>query len=171
MSWASSLGIAGQSVALNLATAPGGVTQYAASSTVQSTTNNGVNFGNLAGVSVDGQGFVTATYDNGVIRKIAQVAIATFPNADGLKSITGGRLPGLARKRRLWPEVGRAGRSGKDRLVHARKLDCRSFDGIYRTDHNAASLLGIVQDHHYDRPDVAGTDRHQALILTQVKRR
>ena len=89
VSWAAPLGIAGQAVALNLATAPGGVTQYAADSAVQSTTNNGVNFGNLAGVSVDGQGFVTATYDNGVIRKIAQVAVATFPNADGLKSISG----------------------------------------------------------------------------------
>jgi flagellar hook protein FlgE len=89
VSWATSLGISGQTIALNLGVAPGGMTQYASDSVVQSTTNNGVNYGNLAGISIDEQGFVTATYDNGVTRKIAQVAIATFPNADGLKPISG----------------------------------------------------------------------------------
>ena len=89
VSWASDLGIAGQTISLNLAQAPGGMTQYASDSVVQSTTNNGVNYGNLAGVSIDEQGFVTATYDNGVTRKIAQVAVATFPDPDGLKGVSG----------------------------------------------------------------------------------
>ena len=87
-SWASGLGIAGQSIGLNLGVAPGGMTQFASDS-VESTTNNGVNYGNLSGVTIDQQGFVTTTYDNGVTRKIAQVALATFPNADGLKAVSG----------------------------------------------------------------------------------
>ena len=38
---------------------------------------------------IDDQGFVTAAYDNGVTRKIAQVAVATFQNPDGLTSVSG----------------------------------------------------------------------------------
>ena len=55
----------------------------------QSVETNGTQFGNLTGVTIDDQGFVTASYDNGVTRQIAQVAIATFPNPDGLTSVSG----------------------------------------------------------------------------------
>ena len=40
-------------------------------------------------MSIDKDGFVNATFDNGVSRKIAQVALATFPNEDGLTTISG----------------------------------------------------------------------------------
>ena len=35
------------------------------------------------------QGFVTANFDNGVSRRIAQVALATFPSTDSLASVSG----------------------------------------------------------------------------------
>ena len=87
--WASGLGIAGQSIALDLNQAPGGITQNVAKNTVQSITTNGTNFGNLSGIEIDSTGNVTAQYDNGVTRQIAQVALATFPNVDGLTSASG----------------------------------------------------------------------------------
>ena len=34
-------------------------------------------------------GFVTAVYENGTTRRMAQVAIATFPNPNGLESVKG----------------------------------------------------------------------------------
>ena len=89
VSWNTSLGIAGQAISLNLGTAPGGMTQFASDSVVTSTTDNGVVFGNLTSVDIDSSGYVTAKYDNGVTRKIAQVAIATFPNPDGLSAVSG----------------------------------------------------------------------------------
>ena len=89
LQWADALGVSAQDITLNLAQAPGGLTQFASKSTVQSVTTNGTSFGNLDGIDIDDQGFVTASYDNGVTRQIAQVAIATFPNADGLKSTSG----------------------------------------------------------------------------------
>ena len=89
VAWNSSLGIAGQSISLNLGVAPGGLTQFASNSVITSTADNGVVFGNLTAVDIDSSGFVTAKYDNGVIRKIAQVAIATFPNPDGLTAVSG----------------------------------------------------------------------------------
>ena len=89
VSWNSKLGIAGQAVSLNLGTAPGGLTQFASDSVITSTSDNGVVFGNLTSVDIDASGYVTAKYDNGVERKIAQVAVATFPNPDGLSAVSG----------------------------------------------------------------------------------
>ena len=87
--WASSLGINGQSVSLSLAGAAGGLTQYNSQSVVQSVTTNGTAFGNLTSINIGSDGLVTANYDNGVTRTIAQVAVATFPNPDGLNSVSG----------------------------------------------------------------------------------
>lgn len=83
--WATSLGIAGQTVALDLSK----LTQFSSTSTVNSVQPNGTAFGTLAGVNIDEEGFVTAVYENGTTRRMAQVAIATFPNPDGLSSVKG----------------------------------------------------------------------------------
>ena len=87
--WADALGISAQTIGLDLDQAPGGLTQAASKNVVQSVTTNGTSFGNLGGISIDADGFVTAQYDNGVTRQIAQVALATFPDPDGLQSASG----------------------------------------------------------------------------------
>jgi flagellar hook protein FlgE len=91
VNWATSLGVAAQSVGMNLGAASGtsGLTQFNSTSVVQSINTNGTPFGNLSSVSIDNNGFVDATFDNGTSRKIAQVALATFPNEDGLTTISG----------------------------------------------------------------------------------
>ena len=89
LQWADALGISGQKIKLDFSQAPGGLSQFSSKSVVQSITTNGTSFGNLDGISIDEEGFVTASYDNGVTRQIAQVALATFPNADGLRSVSG----------------------------------------------------------------------------------
>jgi flagellar hook protein FlgE len=83
--WAASLGLAAQTVSLDLAN----VTQFSSASTVNSVQPNGTAFGTLAGVNIDEDGYVTAVYENGTTRRMAQVAIATFPNPDGLTSTKG----------------------------------------------------------------------------------
>jgi flagellar hook protein FlgE len=87
--WDPSLGIAAQQIAISIDTAPGGLTQDDAESATQSISTNGTAFGNLTNIEIDTKGNVTAIYDNGVTRRIAQVAVATFPNPDGLKAISG----------------------------------------------------------------------------------
>ena len=87
--WAAGLGINGQAVTLNLASAAGGMSQLNSQSVVQSVNTNGTAFGNLTSINIDDNGKVTAAFDNGVTRTIAQVAIATFPNPDGLNSVSG----------------------------------------------------------------------------------
>jgi flagellar hook protein FlgE len=89
VNWAPNLGINGQTVDLTLGSAAGGMTQYVSQSIVQSVSTNGTPFGNLTSISIDANGYVTAAFDNGVTRRIAQVAIATFPNPDGLSPVSG----------------------------------------------------------------------------------
>lgn len=87
--WDASLGIADQTIAFDLTAAAGGLTQYDSASVVQATMTNGTNFGSLTDVKIDDLGFVTAIFDNGVTRRIAQVAIATFPSTDSLIETSG----------------------------------------------------------------------------------
>lgn len=88
-SWDPALGIAAQNIAFDLSASAGGLTQYDSTSIVQATYTNGTAFGNLTEVKIDEAGFVTAIFDNGVMRKIAQVALATFPSADSLAEVSG----------------------------------------------------------------------------------
>lgn len=87
--WAADLGIGAQTLNLDLTAAAGGLTQYDSASVVQATLTNGTAFGNLTDVKIDEEGFVTAIFDNGVMRRIAQVALATFPSPDNLIEATG----------------------------------------------------------------------------------
>ena len=96
--WAEGLGLGAQDITLELGGATGGLTQYDSTSVVQVVTTNGTAFGNLSNVAIDEDGFVTAIFDNGVTRRIAQVAVATFPNPDGLEAVNGNayRLTGAS---------------------------------------------------------------------------
>lgn len=87
--WAAGLGIDDQTLAFDLTAATGGLTQYDSASVVQAVLTNGTAFGNLSEVKIDETGFVTAIFDNGVTRKIAQIALATFPSPDALLEATG----------------------------------------------------------------------------------
>jgi flagellar hook protein FlgE len=87
--WAEGLGINAQDIRIELGGAAGGLTQFDSQSVVQAVTTNGTAFGNLSNVAIDKDGYVTAVFDNGVTRRIAQVALATFPNPDGLISQSG----------------------------------------------------------------------------------
>lgn len=87
--WASGLGISAQNITFDLGGATGGLTQADSDSFVDSVLTNGTAFGVLEGIEIDDMGFVTASFDNGVTRRIAQVALATFPSPDSLTTTTG----------------------------------------------------------------------------------
>jgi flagellar hook protein FlgE len=87
--WDSSLGVAAQDITFALNEAGGGLSQLASASTVKTVTTNGAGVGQVTGVQIDEKGFVSAVFDNGEVRKLAQIAIATFPDPDGLQSVSG----------------------------------------------------------------------------------
>jgi flagellar hook protein FlgE len=83
--WASALGVGAQTVSLDLT----GLTQLSQASTVTAINSDGAGVGNVVGVEVGEDGIVSAIFDNAQVRTIAKVAIATFPNADGLQAVNG----------------------------------------------------------------------------------
>jgi len=83
--WGAALGLGAQTMKLDLSK----LTQQATTSTVNTVTNDGAGVGNIVGVQVDIHGVVSAIYDNSQVRKIAKVAIATFPSPDNLKPVSG----------------------------------------------------------------------------------
>ena len=80
--WATGLGINGQTVDVDLSK----LSQLSAPSSVGQVATNGTASGGISGVTINNQGVVTAVYDNGTTRTLAQIALATFPNPNGLKS-------------------------------------------------------------------------------------
>jgi len=88
--WASSLGVAGQTIAMSMGTTgSSGLTQDDSVSLAQPVVSNGTAFGTLSKVTIGSDGMVTAVFDNGVTRNIAQVALASFVNANGLTAVSG----------------------------------------------------------------------------------
>lgn len=87
INWNTSLGLNSTSQSINLDLT--GLTQYASNSSVTGVVTNGTTFGSLSSVSVGGDGTVTATFNNGTSRAIAKIAMATFPNENGLLAVNG----------------------------------------------------------------------------------
>ena len=89
--WAAGTGVGAQTIQLDLGAAgnPGGITQYDSPSTLNSTRVNGAIFGAFASVDVDTEGFVSARFTNGVVRRIYQIPIATVPNPNGMATAGG----------------------------------------------------------------------------------
>ena len=87
--WSTDSGLGTQTVALSLSGATGGLTQQDSASTVNTITADGGPAGTVTGVTVGSDGKVTANFSNGASRTIAQVAVATFTNPDGLAAASG----------------------------------------------------------------------------------
>lgn len=86
--WKSSIGVAPQTVTVDFNGDQGGLTQLNSSSTNR-VDANGTPFSGLDKVQISKAGLVTAVFKNGSTRDIAQLALATFVNADGLTPVSG----------------------------------------------------------------------------------
>jgi len=85
ITWSDGATNAGITVAIwNGNPAASSLTSYAQSSGTSSTTQNGYAAGTVTGMSVDNDGIIIGTFTNGQTMPLAQVAVATFANANGL---------------------------------------------------------------------------------------
>jgi flagellar hook protein FlgE len=64
----------------------GGLTQYGAEGEVAVRTQDGYGVGNLANISVDGDGSIVGFYTNGQSRDLGAVGVALFTNPEGLQA-------------------------------------------------------------------------------------
>ncbi len=66
-----------------------GTTQYGSPFSVNSLTQNGYTTGQLSGLTIGNTGQLQANYTNGQSKTLGVVALANFPNQQGLKSVGG----------------------------------------------------------------------------------
>ncbi|KAA5602557.1 flagellar hook protein FlgE [Blastochloris sulfoviridis] len=88
-------GAANSAISLDLGD-PGsfsGLTQQSVDGTIKvdlgTIEKDGLSYGSLSGISIE-DGIVYASYSNGAVRSIYQIAVATFTNANGLQAESGG---------------------------------------------------------------------------------
>ena len=67
----------------------GEITQLAALGSIGAITQDGSATGQLSGLTVGEDGIITGSYSNGQVKALAQVAIASFANPEGLERVTG----------------------------------------------------------------------------------
>ncbi len=145
--WATALGIGAQTIALDLTK----VTQYAATSTVNSINSDGAGVGNIVSIAVDDNGIVSAIYDNSQIRTVAKVGIATFPNSDGLAQVSGNAYrPTIQAGQMLIKEAGSggAGRIAPSSLEASTVDLSAEFTGLIQTQkaYSASSKIITTAD-------------------------
>jgi len=149
--WATSLGIAGNTVTFDVKQ----LTQLASASTVNSVTTNGAGAGNIVGVQVSTDGVVSALFDNSQVRKIAQVAIATFPNSNGLAPASGNSYSGALDAGTMTLKTAGTGGAGKisPSSLEASTVDLSSeFTGLITTQkaYSASSKIITTADQMLD---------------------
>ncbi len=66
-----------------------GLTQFSGEYLISQIEQDGAQFGSFTTIQIDGEGIVTALFDNGRALPIFQVPLATFPNPNGLLPLTG----------------------------------------------------------------------------------
>lgn len=64
-----------------------GLTQFAADFSATLKEQNGYPSGNLDDIAIDDAGVITGIFTNGINRTLAQVALASFPNPEGLSKV------------------------------------------------------------------------------------
>ncbi len=91
------------------------LTGYAMDSSVSATTQDGYQSGVLKDISINNDGTIAGVYDNGKVLPLGQIALATFPNTDGLAKLKGSTFipAGLAGE----PTIGTAGTGGRGTIT------------------------------------------------------
>ena len=145
--WRDSLGIDDQTLTFDLAASAGGLTQYDSDSIVQAVTTNGTAFGNLSDIQIDEEGYVTANFDNGVTRRVAQVALATFVSPDSLTAANANAYrvsQGSGTFNLKAPGAGGAGLIGASQLESSTVDLSQEFTGLITTQRAYSASSKII---------------------------
>ncbi len=103
----------------------GASTQYGTDSSIARHTQDGNSAATLSSLSFNDDGVLSASYDNGTTRDIAQIAIAKFENNEGLFK-TGKNLLKETRKSGQ-PAIGQPGKDGRGQ-VYSKSIELSNVD-------------------------------------------
>ncbi|MBY0565605.1 MAG: flagellar hook-basal body complex protein [Hyphomonadaceae bacterium] len=147
--WAASTGAATQNITIDLTT---GMTQFSNSFGVTSVTADGVPPGDLVGLVMEGDGFLTAQFSNGRARALSDSAGDVSEPERSVRR-PGRRLPHDARVRPLQHQRVQRRRRWPHCRGRARGVERRSCDRVHQPHYHPARLFRRVADHHHRRPN------------------
>lgn len=101
------------------------VTQYGGASSMSVINQDGSTSGQLLSLSMGQDGVITASYSNGHVRPVGQLALASFANPEGLERVTGTSWRVSANSG--LPQIGLAGLGGRG-LLAAGALEMSNVD-------------------------------------------
>jgi flagellar hook protein FlgE len=90
------------------------ITDYAGESTVSRTTQNGLASSNLKDISINSEGVIVGLTESGQSIPLAQLALANFPNVEGLQKYEGSTFVAFTSSGE--PSIGAAG-AGRGSIV------------------------------------------------------
>jgi len=102
-----------------------GSTQYGSDSQVFRQVQDGYAAGTLTNFSIDETGTISGSYNNGVTRPLAEIAVARFENNEGLFKVGSNRYKEAINSGR--PLVGQAGTAGRGTIL-AKSLENSNVD-------------------------------------------
>lgn len=110
-------GAAGMDVEFSLMDAAGNptITNYASDSAISSTTQDGYEASALRSISIDNAGVIVGLAENGKTISLAQLALANFPNEQGLQKFQGSTFTTFANSGE--PSIGAAGSGGRGSIT------------------------------------------------------
>ena len=148
---------------MNLTFNFGATTQYGAQFGVTSITQNGYATGQLSTVAIDPSGVVSAVYTNGRSTQLGQLALANFPNPQGLKQLGDTNWSETFTSGNVVQGTAASAGFGSIQSGALESSNVDSDDGTRQHDHGAAGLPGERAGHHDEQSIVAGRDQHGAL--------
>jgi flagellar hook protein FlgE len=110
-------GAADMDIVFNLVDSVGNtfITDYAGESTVSRTTQNGLGSSNLKDISINSEGVIVGLTESGQSIPLAQLALANFPNVEGLQKYEGSTFVAFTSSGE--PSIGAAGTGGRGAIV------------------------------------------------------
>lgn len=100
-------------------------TQFGSSSSIARHTQNGASAATLSSLSFNDDGILTAAYDNGSMRDVAQVAVAKFENNEGLFKM--GKNVFKTTRKSGQPAIGKPGKDGRGDVM-AKSIELSNID-------------------------------------------
>lgn len=91
INWSNTIGAEPNIISIGFGSLGGtdGLGQVSGNYSVKKANQNGVSTGNLTGIEIDPEGWITAAFSNSMTRKIYKIPVAGFANPNGLSALPG----------------------------------------------------------------------------------
>lgn len=135
------------------------MTQYAANFAVNTLDPDGFTTGRLTGIDISDEGLISANFSNGVSTPMGQIALAEFPNNQGLKNIGSTQWTETADSGAVIAGIAGSGRFG---LIQSGALEASNVD-------LTSQLVNLITAQRNFQANARSIETHNAITDTVIQ--